>query len=174
MTHLSPYGPQPTRARLVLPIVPAQGWALADPPRRLAAVLALPLAVILVLLALDERLGADSRGLLIWLVVGPAAFYSLARVLRPEPRHPERTLRHLLASAATAFGLPVIAVLVLAGEGGYFGGGGPDGDSLVLGLGSLAFCLGVVTVLWGLLVMLIRALQNAPAAAAPATASRRS
>lgn len=164
MTHLSPYGPQSTRARLMMPIVPAQGWALADTPRRIAAVLALPLAAVLALSALGSSLGTDSWGQLVWLVVGPAAFYSLARVLRPEPRHPERTPRHLLASAATSFGLPVIAVSVLAG----------GGDTLVVGLGSIAFCLGVLTVLWGLLAVLVRALQNAPAAAAPATATPRS
>ena len=166
MTHLSPYGPQPTGARLIMPVVPARGWALADTPRRIAAVLALPLAVVLVLLALAGRLGTDSQGLLVWLAVGPAAFYSLARVLRPEARHPERTTRHLLASAATSFGAPAIAVLVLGADGA--------GDDLVIGLGSIAFCLGVVTVLWGLLAMLVRALQNAPAAAAPATATPRS
>ncbi|MBC7375631.1 MAG: hypothetical protein H7323_16705 [Frankiales bacterium] len=174
MTHPSPYGPQRASARLMMPVVPDQGWALADTRRRVAAVLALPLAGLLVLLTLDERLGTDSRGLLVWLVVGPAAFYSLARVLRPEPRDPERTPRHLLASAATSFGLPVIALSVLAGGGGDFGGGGPAGDSLVVGLGSIAFCLGVLTVLWGLLAVLVRAVRNAPAAAAPATATPRS
>ena len=174
MTHPSPYGPQRASVRLVMPVVPDQGWALADTPRRIAAVLALPLAAILVLLALESRLGTDSRGLLVWLAVGPATFYSLARVLRPEPRHPERTPRHLLASAATSFGLPAVAVLVLAGRAGDFGGGGSGGDALLVALGSIAFCLGVLTVLWGLLAMLVRAVQNAPAAAAPARATPRS
>ena len=176
MTHLSPYGPQPAPARLVMPVDPARGWALADAPRRVAAVMALPLAAVLVVLALGSRLGADGEGLLVWLAVGPAAFYSLARVLRPEDRHPERTARHLLSSAATSFGVPVLAVLALAqgGDGYGYGGGSSGGDDLVIALGSLAFCLGGLTVPWGLGAVLARALRNAPAAAAPATASRRS
>jgi hypothetical protein len=50
-----------------------------------------------------------------WLGAGPATFYSLARVLRPEPRSQERTPRHLLAAAA-AIAVPTVACTFSRGE----------------------------------------------------------
>ena len=102
----------------------------------------------------------------VWLGLGPALFYSLARVLRPELRDPERTSRHLLASAATSFSVPVLAVLLLAD------GGSSTGDDVVIGLGSLAFVLGVATVVWAAVALVVRWFRTPPAAPAPGTATR--
>ena len=167
MTPTSPSGPpphlrephlgQPHRTPVVVPVAPADGWARADLPRRIAAVSALPLAVVLSVLALQDLSGATVQ--LLWLAVGPMTFYSLARVLRPEDRHPERTPRHLLASAATSFAVPVLAVLVLADGGGDYGG-----TDIVVGLGSLAFVLGVTTVVWGVIAVAVRWFTSPPAA----------
>ena len=171
MTQTSPYGPPtlaaPPRPPVVVPIAPVRGWALADGPRRFAALTALPLAAVLCALSLGVGVGATGAVQTVWLVVGPATFYSLARVLRPEPRHLERTSRHLLASAATSFSVPVLVVLLLADDGGSFGGGSRNGDDVVTGLGSLAFVLGVITAVWGLVALVVRALRRSAAPGRP-------
>lgn len=133
---------------MVVAVDPARGWALADRPRRVAAVLALPLTALLVLLGGRDD-GTEGAALLLWTALGPASYYSLARVLRPEPRHPERTPRHLLAATATSFGVPTVAALALLETGV---------DGIVIGLGTPAFALGVVTLLWGLFAAGVRAL----------------
>ena len=163
MTQTSPYGPRSrsgitttasttgtTRSPVVVPIAPVRGWALADGPRRFAAFAALPLAALMSALSLGDGTGATSAVQVLWLVVGPAAFYSLARVLRPEPRDPERTPRHLLAGAGTALSVPVLAVLALGGDGSTVG------EDVVMGLGSLAFVLGVTTASWGVVSLAVR------------------
>ena len=156
-THdgISPYGPpaQLTRPRppLVVPVDPVRGWELADRPRRLAALAALPLAAVMSALALGLAFGATGAVQVLWLGLGPTLFYSLARVLRPEPRDPERTSRHLLAGAATSFAFPVLAVLVLGGIGGS-----GTADDVVIHLGSLAFVLGVATAVWGVIALSVR------------------
>lgn len=149
---------------VVIAVAPRRGWAAADRPRRLAAVLALPLAALLCLVSgrqADAASSVSDWALLVWLVVGPASFYSLARVLRPEPYDLERTSRHLLASAATSFGLPTAAGLALG-----------LGDDLVITLGLPAFGLGLLTVLWGVVAVAVRALTAPAAAHALATATR--
>ena len=152
--EISPYGPpaRHTRPRppLVVPVDPVRGWELADRPRRLAALAALPLAALMSALALGMGFGATGAVQVLWLGLGPTLFYSLARVLRPEPRDPERTSRHLLASAATSFAFPVLAVLVLGGSDGG------TGDDVVIHLGSLAFVLGVSTAAWGVIALAVR------------------
>ena len=153
--EISPYGPPArlTRPRppLVVPVDPVRGWELADRPRRLAALAALPLAALMSALALGLAFGATGAVQVLWLGLGPTLFYSLARVLRPEPRDPERTSRHLLASAATSFAVPVLAVLLLDD----FGGSG-TADDVVVSLGLLAFVLGVSTVVWGVSALAVR------------------
>lgn len=131
---------------LVVPLDPVAGWRTADAGRRSAAVLALPLAL---LVSLAATTGALPDGVLYgWIGAGPAAFYSLARVLRPERRSAERTPRHLLAAAATALAVPTIACL-LAPSG--------DTDEVVIGYGTPAFVLGVLTAAWGLGALAVRA-----------------
>ena len=154
------------RPPVVIAVAPRRGWAAADRPRRLAAVLAVPLAAALCLVSGRQGEAASSVSdwaLPVWLAVGPACFYSLARVLRPEPYDLERTSRHLLASAATSFGLPTAVGLAL----------GLD-DDLVITLGLPAFGLGLLTVLWGAVAVAVRALTAPAAASALATATRRS
>lgn len=152
------------RPPVVIAVAPRRGWAAADRPRRLAAVLAVPLAVALCLVSTGQGEASSSVSvwaLLVWMVVGPASFYSLARVLRPEPYDLERTSRHLLASAATSFGLPTAVGLALG-----------LGNDLVIGLGVPAFGLGLLTVLWGVIAVAVRALTAPAAARALATATR--
>lgn len=144
------YGP-PTggtdHAPLVVPFDPQRGWAGADLGRRTAAVLALPLALLLSVAATaDGTAVLDPWAVYGWIIVGPATFYSLARVLRPEPRGGERTVRHLLAGAGTAFGVPTLACLLAAS--------GDDG--LIVTLGTPAFLLGVTTAIWGLGAFAVR------------------
>ena len=150
--EISPYGPPARHTRphppLVVPVDPVRGWELADRPRRIAALAALPLAALMSALALGLAFGATGAVQVLWRGLGPTLFYSLARVLRPEPLDPERTSRHLLASTATSFAFPVLAVLVLGGSG--------TGDDVVIHLGSLAFVLGVSTAVWGVIALAVR------------------
>ena len=149
MTQQQTYGP-PARAALpeplVLPVDPVLGWQLADPGRRTAAVLALPLAAVMSLASTSGAAPLPGGWIVLWALVGPAAFYSLARVLRPGPRSPERTPRHLLAGTATSFAVPVLAAMA-----------SPHGDDgVIVGLGSPAAALGLVTLLWGAVALLVR------------------
>jgi len=147
---LQTYGPPPTApapAPLVQPVDPARGWALADPGRRIAAVLALPLAAVMSLSSTSAATPLPLGWIAFWAVVGPATFYSLARVLRPEPRSAERTPRHLLAATAMSFAVPV-----LAASQAYDGD-----DGVIITLGCPAAVLGVVTLVWGLGALLVRA-----------------
>jgi hypothetical protein len=146
------YGPPQVAALptpLVVPVDPVRGWRDADAGRRLAALLALPLAAVMALAAATAPVA--EWALAAWALAGPATFYSLARVLRPETRSAERTPRHLLAGTATSFAVPVLA----ATSARY----GDDGVIVVLG--SPAAVLGVVTVVWGLVALLLRAGRRA-------------
>lgn len=146
MTPLQTYGPV-ARERLVVPVDPVRGWAAADLGRRVAAVLAVPLAATLSLLSLRPGTALPDWALLGWLALGPATFYSLARVVRPEPRSPERTPRHLLAAAGTALAFPTVIGLLV-----------PTGDvDVIVVYGSGAGVLGVLTATWGLVALAVRA-----------------
>lgn len=150
---LQTYGPLPAAAEdpLVVPVDPARGWRQADAPRRLAAVLALPLAAVMSLASTSSLTPIPLGWIAAWALVGPAAFYSLARVLRPEARSPERTPRHLLAATATSFAGPVLAA-----------NSAHDGDDGVLvTLGTPAAVLGVVTLTWGLVALVVRSGRRA-------------
>lgn len=141
------YGPPRSTEPLVVPVDPARGWQRADTGRRLAAVLALPAAAVMALAATAGGPDLAISWILLWTGLGPALFYSLARVLRPEPRSRERTPRHLLAAAATSFALPV-----LAANSAYSGD-----DGVIILLGTPAAVLGAVTVVWGLVAVAVRA-----------------
>jgi hypothetical protein len=151
---LQTYGP-PTAAPLatrpvplLVPFAPRRGWALADTGRRTAAVLALPLVLLVSLLTLAESSSDLSHAVLIsWVLLGPTTFYSLARVLRPEPRSAERTPRHLLSGTATAFAVPTLVdQLLVQGDG-----------AVMIGFGCPAAVLGALTLAWGLVALLVRA-----------------
>ena len=134
----------------IVPVAPRLGWALADRPRRVAAVLAVPLAA---LMSARVVAGRDADELPYWLfwgwiAFGPMTFYSLARVLRPEHRSWERTPRHLLAAAAAALAVPMAASLAVPGEADL---------SVAIAFGTPAAGLGCLTAVWGLCVFLIRA-----------------
>jgi hypothetical protein len=140
----------PTQEPPLVPVAPRLGWGLADRGRRVAAVLALPLGALVSALAVT---GNDTRGVPEWLLwgwiaVGPMTFYSLARVLRPELRSPERTPRHLLAAAGAAFSVPMAATIAL---------GGDDELGVAIVFGVPAFALGALTLAWGLIAFAVRA-----------------
>lgn len=141
------YGPPATAEPLVVPVDPVRGWLAADTGRRLAAVLALPAAAVMALASTAGGPDLSTSWILLWTGLGPALFYSLARVLRPEPRSRERTPRHLLAATATSFAVPVLAANIAY-----------DGDDgVIILLGTPAALLLVVTVLWGLIALAVRA-----------------
>ncbi len=145
------------RREPVVPWDPGRGWAEADLLRRGCAVAALPLALLLLLLVVHGGQPAVVA-MWAWLVVGPTTFYALARVLRPEPRSWERTSRHVLAGAGTAFGLPVAGAIVAGAMLAGLLSVDVEGQvgALVILFGSAAFVLGVVTVVWGLIAWAVR------------------
>lgn len=97
-------------SRLFAPLAPQLGWAAADRPRRVAAAIAIPLTALMVMLAQVDRDWSIAVVLPLTILLAPACYYSLARVLRPDPRASEGVvLRHLMASAATAF-WPLLAL----------------------------------------------------------------
>lgn len=147
------YGPADDvrREPLVVPFDPARGWAGADLLRRTCAVLALPLAALLCLAVLDGR-ELSSTALWAWALAGPTGFYALARVLRPEPRSWDRTPRHVLAGAATSYAAPVLAVMTAPSSRAT--------DAVVIPFGTVAFVLGVTTLLWGLVAAAVRASRS--------------
>lgn len=146
---ISPYGPAsvsaaPRRPMLVVPFHPARGWAAADVPRRVAAVAAVPLALLYVALG-DRSFGAAPA--LILALAGPPTFYSLARVLRPYAPGGERTLRHWAAATSTAYSLPGLLIM-----------SDLSGDSLGAGilLALVAVLGGALTLAWGLIALVVR------------------
>ena len=147
---------------LVTGVHPVLGWARADEARRLFAVLAIVHLLSWPLLAGIPHGGDVVVGLA--LTVGPPSFYSAARVLRPHlVPDAERRVRHALASTSTTFGFSTLILLTA----------GSNGDSGILVLVPAALGL-LITVPWGLVALVIRALQTpvpnrpivAPAAAA--------
>ena len=144
---------EPDPVVLAVRFAPRHGWRTSDRPRRTAAALALPLAALVCLLAVS---GNDTDGvpqwlMWSWLLLGPTTFYSLARVLRPEPRSAERTPRHLLASAGAAFAVPTLASMVLARPS-------DDLDVFIL-FGVPAILLGGTTLAWGAAAWMFRAAE---------------
>lgn len=135
------------RREPVVPWDPASGWAKADLLRRSCAVAALPLTALFCTLV-SWTSGPAVVAMWAWMLVGPATFYALARVLRPEPRSWERTSRHVLAGAGAAFGIPTVLALV-APEGTASGG-------VVILFGSAAFSLAVITIVWALFAWVVR------------------
>lgn len=143
---------------LVLGLHPGLGWHTADRGRRRFAVLCAVQLVGWPLLTLVPF--GDIAVALLAISVGPPAFCSAARVLRPHPAGEagERVLRHGLASASTAFGSATIAFLVTG-----------SGDSVGLLLAAPATLGLLVTVPWGVVALVARALGTpVPARARPA------
>lgn len=148
----SPHVPHNGAAMLVDPVVvrldPSAGWAQADWPRRVFALAALPLTLVLAVLLSAGVFDSGDLYLIPFcttVLLGPPAYYSLARVLRPHPRQLERTSRHLLASTATSFAtLPLVE-----NEAG-------DGLVMAFALGLPAFGLGVLTLAWGATAGVVR------------------
>jgi len=152
----------PPAEPLVLPLRPRAGWADADLPRRVFAVVWVAAVLVVAASALVARQPlegpAASICLLVVLLAGPPASYSAARVLRPHVgRSMERVARHWAAAVATPYGLATLATLAAA----------PDGDTRwwLLGSGSVpvlilagltALFLGVLTMAWGLVALLWR------------------
>ena len=147
--------------RVVLPVDPARGWAEATVRRVLAvgsiAYVAAVLAVMAVAAASPDSYEWTNNdtyfqavvGLAV--LVGPPTFYAAARVLRPHlpgRRDWERVLRHVLASTATAFAVPVLAALLLLADDDAFG--------VVVVFGVCAFGLGVLTAVWGAVAAAVR------------------
>jgi hypothetical protein len=131
---------------LVLGLHPVRGWQAADRPRRAFALLCPGLLLVWTLaqLAAPEA-GGGAVVLLTALTVGPPAFYSAARVLRPhQGRCAEREVRHAIAAGSTAFGSATLLAIFL--------GGGP---ALMLALPA-TFGL-VLTLPWGVIALLVRA-----------------
>ena len=149
------HGPVTRRPPLVVPLDPAAGWSGADLPRRSLAVLALPLAALLAAAVLAGR-DPSTGWLWAWALTGPATFFALARVLRPEPRSPERTPRHVLAATATSYAVPVLAALNAAPS--------LETDDIVMSFGTVAFLLGCSTAVWGVVAFTVRASRQASAA----------
>ena len=144
---------------LVLPVRPGLGWRRAGDAQRVLALAVVPLVVgWTVLLARAPGVG-DVLVLVSAVTVGPPAFWSLARVVRPHlDDSVERLLRHALAAAATCFGTVVVVGIATDTEQGDFLG-------LFAGLASLGF---VVTVPWGLVALVARSLAVArPLASRP-------
>ena len=142
---------------LVLGLHPALGWRTADSPRRCFAVLCLVQLIEWPLLSLVPF--GDVGMALLAISVGPPAFYSAARVLRPHPTGEagERLLRHALASASTAFGTAVLVLIVTESNSVGFFLAAPA----TLGL--------LVTAPWGVVALVARALGTpVPARARPA------
>ncbi len=134
---------------LVLPLRPGLGWNFADRPRRAFAVLGLALlACWPVLLRFGGEVG-DTAVALSALTIGPPAFYSLARILRPHlVEDTERELRHWCASTTTCFGVAVLIALTVAG-----------GDLVALFI--VPALLGLnVTLAWGVVAMVVRAVRT--------------
>lgn len=165
---------------------PARGWRQASAPRRVCALAAVPVITVWTLgLAVPAPLWSPFGGALgaaatvIYAVLGPTVCYAAARVLRPH-RGPagERLLRHPLAAAGTAYGLPLILAQPLADITGWSSdfaattsSAGSEGGGFIvwmlLGFGLGAAALGVLTAAWGVVALLMRAAALIAAAAAP-------
>ena len=134
---------------LVLGLHPGRGWRSAEGRRRRLAVLCAVQLAGWPLLALAPGGDVAVAGLAV--LLGPLAFSSAARVLRPHPHGAagERVLRHWLSAASTALGGATITLLVT-----------DRGEDIVLLL-ALPAALGLlVTVPWGVMALVARALST--------------
>jgi len=143
---------------------PVSGWHRASTTRRVLAVLAVPvLAAWTAGLIFPRTVWEDPwTGAAVWflyLVVGPVVCYALARVVRPHRgREVERLLRHSLAAAAVAYALPLMTFASVGRDVPELADG--SGAALVLGTlvnGVMAVVLAVVTLVWGVVVAVVRA-----------------
>ena len=149
--------PQP----VVLPFRPVVGWRQAGVPQRVLALTALPLVALWALLLWKAPAAGDVVTATTGVSLGPAAFWCLARVLRPHVGTSlERAARHVLAAASTCLGTAVIVGIAVNTAAGSFLG-------LFAGLASLGF---VVTVPWGVAAMMTRAVRT-PSLPSPAARS---
>lgn len=168
-------GQDRTTPPVVRRLGPADGWARAGLAHRIMALSAVPLALVQVALAVAVATQPGAPGnaaggsgtAFLWLgflsfLPAPPLYYAAARVLRPHPRRGgERAVRHVLASAGTAFSVPVVTAVVVSAAADT-----ADADHvfpvLVL-LGLPALLLGLVTSVWGLAVAAGRAADRAAA-----------
>ncbi len=154
------------REPVVLPFEPRRGWQSADIARRAFAVACPVLLLAWLVLALLPRTSnsgtQDAAAPMIFTVwsglfvlLGPPACYSLARVLRPYPNGAggERPWRHWCAAVATALGLPVLLLIVLSSSGGMSSSAG-------VAYVCIASSLGPATIAWGAVAALIRASRS--------------
>lgn len=176
------------REPVVLPLAPRVGWARAGRFHRFLAVGSAPVVLAqlgLTLWAVLDRpglpagqtpQGTDAVGwlMLVSYLLGPPTFYAAARVLRPHVRRGgERAARHLVAATATALAVPVVTILAVEKVAGAPAAANllslvgvppvlaPDNDNelaVLILLGLPAFLLGAVTLLWGTVAVVVRAL----------------
>jgi hypothetical protein len=149
---------------------PRAGWAAADLPRRVFAVVwvAAVLVVAASALAARQPLEGPAVGVLalVVLLVGPPASYSAARVLRPHVgRSTERLARHWAAAVATPYGVATLATLAAVGDGEGVTRWwllGSAAIPMLLFAGLTALFLGVLTMAWGLVALLWRVAEHRP------------
>lgn len=147
---------------VVLPFAPVAGWRQAGTLQRVLAVTVLPLVALWALLLWKAPALGDAVTATTGVTLGPAAFWSLARVLRPHVGSSvERMVRHAFAATATCLGTAVIIGIAVNTA---------DGDFLWLFVGPASLGL-VVTLPWGVTAMVTRAVRTPapPAAATPAS-----
>ncbi len=160
-----PAGPTPPEPA-ILPFAPRRGWQQANLGRRLLAVTCPLLILLWVAIAQIQELpilGADGLAgtaddpvdtaapgwvtpwNALYLLLGPVACSSLARVLRPYPNGPggERRWRHWCAATATACG---IALMIVIATDAPIGLSGDVGAAYLI----LASLLGPATGIWGI------------------------
>jgi hypothetical protein len=153
---------------LVLPVRPRAGWADADLPRRVFAVVWVAAVLVVAASALVARQPLEGPAVgvlaLVVLLVGPPASYSAARVLRPHVgRSTERLARHWAAAVATPYGLAALATLAALDGGTTRWWLLGSGSIAVLFAGGLpALFLGVSTLAWGLVALLWRVAERRP------------
>lgn len=144
---------------VILPLQPAEGWRRASAVRKALAASVLPLVLLWAVLLAAAPGPGDVITAVTGLTVGPVAFWSLARVLRPhEGDGLERQLRHALAAASTCLGTAVIVGIAVDTDDGDFLG-------LFVVAATLGFCL---TVPWGVVAVVVRAVRT-PVPAPPWT-----
>lgn len=178
--------PVPPREPVVLPWAPRIGWARAGRIHRTMAVACAPVvlaqvggAVWAMVDLAGRRSGEPTHGtgvagwlLLVTYLLGPPTFYAAARVLRPHVgRGRERAVRHVLSATGTALAVPVATTLIIETALGtqavnnllaLLGGPPilvPNDDNqfvVLLVLGVPAFLLGLVTVVWGIVAVVVR------------------
>lgn len=136
---------------VILPVRPVEGWRRAGTARRALAASVLPLVLLWAVLLAAAPGPGDVVTAVTGLTVGPVAFWSLARVLRPhEVDDLERLLRHALAAASTCLGTAVIVGIAVNTRDGDFLG-------LFVVAATLGFC---ITVPWGVAAVLVRAVRT--------------